>query len=209
MDYGVDDQRIGSGVGDVNPTIFTGESDWEFRPPQRSRIFSVDVPDLSGVRSSLPVGFDHLATSDNEVDLAVGLLKCTVGVAPFGWWRRCPLLTVVVLAVLAVLAMSIISPVVVTIIVAIITTITSVALVGEVVATVVVATVVVASVLATIVAAIITSISIVIARIGSTVTVISSIRSTVTIVEALTTTAVVIAVALGLLGGRWYPKGTL
>jgi hypothetical protein len=204
MDYGVDDQRIGSGVGDVNPTIFTGESDWEFRPPQRSRIFSVDVPDLSGVRSSLPVGFDHLATSDNEVDLAVGLLKCTVGVAPFGWWRRCPLLTVVVLAVLAVLAMSIISPVVVTIIVAIITTITSVALVGEVVATVVVA-----SVLAAVVAAIITSISIVIARIGSTVTVISSIRSTVTIVEALTTTAVVIAVALGLLGGRWYPKGTL
>jgi hypothetical protein len=204
MDYGVDDQRIGSGVGDVNPTIFTGESDWEFRPPQRSRIFSVDVPDLSGVRSSLPVGFDHLATSDNEVDLAVGLLKCTIGVAPFGWWRRCPLLTVVVLAVLAVLAMSIISPVVVTIIVAIITTITSVALVGEVVATVVVA-----SVLAAVVAAIITSISIVIARIGSTVTVISSIRSTVTIVEALTTTAVVIAVALGLLGGRWYPKGTL
>jgi hypothetical protein len=204
MDYGVDDQRIGSGVGDVNPTIFTGESDWEFRPPQRSRIFSVDVPDLSGVRSSLPVGFDHLATSDNEVDLAVGLLKCTVGVAPFGWWRRCPLLTVVVLAVLAVLAMSIISPVVVTIIVAIITTITSVALVGEVVATVVVA-----SVLVAVVAAIITSISIVIARIGSTVTVISSIRSTVTIVEALTTTAVVIAVALGLLGGRWYPKGTL
>jgi hypothetical protein len=204
MDYGVDDQRIGSGVGDVNPTIFTGESDWEFRPPQRSRIFSVDVPDLSGVRSSLPVGFDHLATSDNEVDLAVGLLKCTVGVAPFGWWRRCPLLTVVVLAVLAVLAMLIISPVVVTIIVAIITTITSVALVGEVVATVVVA-----SVLVAVVAAIITSISIVIARIGSTVTVISSIRSTVTIVEALTTTAVVIAVALGLLGGRWYPKGTL
>jgi hypothetical protein len=37
----------------------------------------------------------------------------------------------------------------------------------------------------------------------------SSIRSMVTIVEALTTTAVVIAVASGLLRGRWYPKGTL
>jgi hypothetical protein len=53
------------------------------------------------------------------------------------------------------------------------------------------------------------SIPIVIARIGSTVTVISSIRSTVTIVEALTATAVVIVVAPGLLGGRWFPKGTL
>jgi hypothetical protein len=56
---------------------------------------------------------------------------------------------------------------------------------------------------------IITLIPIVIARIGSVVTVISSIRSTVAILEALTTIAVVIAVALGLLGGRWYPKGTL
>jgi hypothetical protein len=184
--------------------IFPGESDWEFRPPQRSRIFSVDVADLFGVRSSLSVGFDRLATSDNEVDLAVGLLECTVGVAPFGRWRRCPLLTVVVLAVLVVLATSIITPVVVTIIVAIITTITSVAPVGAVVATVVIM-----SVIAAVVAAIITSIPIVIARIGSTVTVISSIRSTVTIVEALTTTAVVIVVAPGLLGGRWYPKGTL
>jgi hypothetical protein len=170
--------------------ILPGESDWEFRPPQRSWIFSVDVPDLSGVRSSLPVGFDRLATSDDEVDLAVGLLEYTVGVAPFGWWRRCPLLAVVVWAVVIVLATSIITPVVVTVIVAI----ASIALVGAVVATVV--------------AAIITLIPIVIARIGSTVLVISSIRSTVTILEALTATAVVIAVAPGLLGGRWYPKGT-
>jgi hypothetical protein len=64
------------------------------------------------------------------------------------------------------------------------------------------------SVIAAVVVAIITSIHIVIARIGSTVSVISSIRSAVTILEALTTTAVVIAVAPGLLGGRWYPKGT-
>jgi hypothetical protein len=68
----------------VNPIILPGESDWEFRPPQRSWIFSVDVPDLSGFRSSLPVSFDRLETSDDEVDLAVGLLECTVGVAPFG-----------------------------------------------------------------------------------------------------------------------------
>jgi hypothetical protein len=39
--------------------------------------------------------------------------------------------------------------------------------------------------------------------------VISSIRSTVTIVEALTTIAVAVAVAPGLLNGRWYSKGTL
>jgi hypothetical protein len=56
---------------------------------------------------------------------------------------------------------------------------------------------------------IITSIPIVIGRIGSAVMVISSIRSTVAILEALTTIAVVIAVAPGLLGGRWYPQGTL
>jgi hypothetical protein len=39
--------------------------------------------------------------------------------------------------------------------------------------------------------------------------VISSIRSTVTIFGALATITVVIAVAPGLLGGRWYSKGTL
>jgi hypothetical protein len=41
------------------------------------------------------------------------------------------------------------------------------------------------------------------------VTVISSIRSTVTVVESLTTTTAVIAIASGLLVGRWYSKGTL
>jgi hypothetical protein len=101
--------------------IFPGEGDCEFRPLQRLWIFSVDVPDLFDVRSSLPVGFDRLDTSDDEVDLAVGLLECTVGVAPFGWWRRCPLLTVIVWVVVIVLATSIITLVVVTVIVAIIT----------------------------------------------------------------------------------------
>jgi hypothetical protein len=80
----------------VNPMTFLGESDWKFRPPQRSRGFSVKVPDLPGIRLGLSVGFDCLATCDDEVDLAVSLLECTIGVAPFGWWRRCSLFTVVV-----------------------------------------------------------------------------------------------------------------
>jgi hypothetical protein len=184
--------------------ILPRESDWEFRPPQRSWIFSVDVPDFSGVRSSLPVDFDRLATTDDVVDLAVGLLESTIGVAPFGRWQRCPLLAVVVLAVVVVLATLIVAPVVVTIIIAIIPTITSITLISVVVTTVVVASVIVA-----VITAIIMSIPIIIARIGSAVTVISSIRSTVAILEALTTIAVVIAVAPGLLGGRWYPEGML
>jgi hypothetical protein len=65
------------------------------------------------------------------------------------------------------------------------------------------------SVIAAVIVAIITSIPIIIVRIGSGVMVISSIRSTVEILEALTTIAVVIVVAPGLLGGRWYPKGML
>jgi hypothetical protein len=141
-----------------------------------------------------------LATSDDEVDLAVGFLEHTIGVAPFGRRRRRPLFPVVVLAIVVVLAMSIIASVVVTIIVAIVMMITSVTPVGAVIATVVIAA---------IVAVIITSIPIVVARIGSTVTVISSIRSTVTVVEALTTIAVVVVVAPGFLGDRWYSKGTL
>jgi hypothetical protein len=44
VDYGVS-----LGVRDVNPMIFPGESDWEFRPTRRLRIFGVDVPDLPGV----------------------------------------------------------------------------------------------------------------------------------------------------------------
>jgi hypothetical protein len=64
-----------------------------------------------------------LATFDDEVDLAVSLLECTIGVAPFGRWRRGPLLPIVVLATVVVLATSIIASVVVTIIMAIIVTI--------------------------------------------------------------------------------------
>jgi hypothetical protein len=75
-----------------------------------------------------------LATSDDEVDLAVSLLECSIGVAPFGWWRRCPLLSVAVLAIVVVLATSVIltiitaiivtvAPVVVTPVVAVITTV--------------------------------------------------------------------------------------
>jgi hypothetical protein len=151
-----------------------------------------------------------LATSHDEIDLAVGLLECTVGVAPFGRWRWSPLLAVVVTGTVVVLATSIITPVVslviVTIIAAIITTIASVVIVPVVA---VVATVVVTSVIAVVVVAIITSIPTVIARIGLAVTVVSSIRSMVTIVGALATVAVVVAVASGLLGGRWYSKSAL
>jgi hypothetical protein len=145
-----------------------------------------------------------LATTDDEVDLTVGLLECTIGVAPFGWWRRGPLFAVAVLVIMVVLATSVITLVVATIIMAIIATIGPV-VVTPVVA--VIATVVVASVITAVVAAIITSIPIIIARIGPAITVISSIRWTVTIVEALTTVTVV--VALGFFGGRRDSKGTL
>jgi hypothetical protein len=151
-----------------------------------------------------------LATSNDEVDLAVGLLECTIGVAPFGRWWWSPLLLVVVAGTVVILAMSfitsVVSSVVVTITMAIITMITSV-VAAPIVA--VIATVVVASVITVVVVAIITLIPIIIARIGPVVTVISSIRSTVTIVEALATVAVVVAVAYGLLGCRWDSKGTL
>jgi hypothetical protein len=147
-----------------------------------------------------------LATSDDEVDLVVVLLECTIGVASFGRWRRGPLLPVVLLAIVVVLATSIIASVVVTIIMVIITMIAPV-VITLVVA--VIATVVTTSVIAAVVAVIITSIPIVIARIGPAVTVISSIRSAVTIVKALTIVAVVVVVAPGLLRGRRDSKGTL
>jgi hypothetical protein len=73
---------------------------------------------------SLPVGFDHWATTNYEVDLAVCLLECTIGVASLGRWRRCPFLAVVVLAVVVILTTSIVAPVVATVIMALITTIT-------------------------------------------------------------------------------------
>jgi hypothetical protein len=151
-----------------------------------------------------------LAIANDEVDLAVVLLKHTIGVAPFGRWRWCLLLPVIIMVIVVVLAVSvitlIISSVVALVTMAIITTITPV-VVTPVVA--VIATVVVASVIAVVVAAIITSIPIVIARIGPVVTVISSIRSTVTVVEALATVLVIIVVAPGPLGGRRDSKGAL
>jgi hypothetical protein len=144
-----------------------------------------------------------LATTNDEVDLTVGLLEHTIGVAPFGQRRWSPFLPIVVAGTEVVLATStitsVVSPVVVTSIMAIITMITSV-VAAPVVA--VIATVVVAPVIAAIVAAVITSIHIVIARIGPAFTVISSIRSTVATVKALSTVPVVIVVASGLLGGR-------
>jgi hypothetical protein len=159
---------------------------------------------------SLSVAFGHLATSNDEVDLAIGLLESTIGVAPFWRWWWSPLLAVVVARTMVVLVtsiiMTVVSSVVVMIIMAIITTIAFV-VIAPIVA--VVATVVVTSVIAVVVAVIIASIPIVIARIGPAVTVISSIRSTVTIVEALATVTVVVAVASGLLGGRWDSKGML
>jgi hypothetical protein len=144
-----------------------------------------------------------LATTNDEVDLTVGLLEHTIGVAPFGRRRWSPFLPIVVAGTEVILATSIItsvvSPVVVMSIMAIITTITSV-VVTPVVA--VIATVVVAPVIAAVVAAVITSIHIVIARIRHVFTVISLIRSTVVTVEALATVPVVIVVASSLLGGR-------
>jgi hypothetical protein len=147
-----------------------------------------------------------LATTNNEVDLAVSLLESTIGVAPFGRWRWSPLLPVVVAETVVVLATSIITSVVSSVTVTIIMTITFV-VVAPVIA--VITTVVVAPIIAVVVAAIITSIPIVIARIGHAIAVISSIWSTVTIIEALTTVPVVVVVASGLLGGRRDSKGAL
>jgi hypothetical protein len=57
-----------------------------------------------------------LATSDDEVDLVVGLLECTIRVSPFGWWRWSPLLAVVVAGTVFILTMSIITPVVLSVV---------------------------------------------------------------------------------------------
>jgi hypothetical protein len=144
-----------------------------------------------------------LATADDEVDLAVGLLECTIGVAPFGRWWWTLFLLIVILAIVVVLTTSIvawiISPVVALVVMEIITMITPV-VVSPVIA--VIATVVVAPVIAALVAAIITSIPIFSARIGPAITVISSIRSTVTVVEALAIIPAIVVVAPGPLGGR-------
>jgi hypothetical protein len=151
-----------------------------------------------------------LATADIEVDLEVGLLECTIGVAPIGWWRWSPFLPIIVLAIVVALVTSIvawiISSVIALVVVAIITTITPVVVSPVITA---IATVVVASVIAAVVAVIITSIPIIIARIGPVITIISSIRSTVTVIEALATVSVVVVVAPGPLGGRRDSQGAL
>jgi hypothetical protein len=151
-----------------------------------------------------------LATVDDEVDLAVGLLECANGVAPFGRWRWSPFLPIIVVVIVVVLATSIvtsvISSVVALVVVAIMTTITLV-VVTPVVA--VIATVVVAPVIMAVVAAIITPIPVIVARIGPAITVLSSIRSTITVVETLATVPFVVVVAPGPLGGKQDSKGTL
>jgi hypothetical protein len=147
-----------------------------------------------------------LATTDDEVDLSVGGLECTIRVAPFRWWRWRSLLAIVVVAVVVVLAMSIITPTISVVTVLVVMAIT-LAVVTPVIA--VVSTIVVTPIIAAVVAAIITSIPIVFATIGPAVTVITSIRSTVMVVEALVTISVVVVAALGLLRLGGYSEGTL
>jgi hypothetical protein len=105
-----------------------------------------------------------------------------------------------------VLATLVIAPVI-SVIIALVVTAIILAVVTPVVT--VIATIVIVSVLAAIVATIITSIPVVIATIGPAILVITLIRSTVMVVEALVTVPVVVVVALGLLGGRQDPEGTL
>jgi hypothetical protein len=143
-----------------------------------------------------------LATADDEVNLMVGLLECTIGVAPFGRWRWSPFLPIVVVAIVVVLATLIIALVMSVIVALVITTITHVVITPVVT---VIATVVVAS----IVAAIITSIPVVTAMIGPMIAIIMSIRSTIAVVEVLITILVVIVAAPGLLRGRRDPQGML
>jgi hypothetical protein len=131
-----------------------------------------------------------LATADDEVDFAVGLLECAIGVAPFGWWRWSSFLPIVVMVIVVFLATTIITSVI-SLVVALI------------------ATVVVAPIVAAVVTAVITSIPVIVARIGSAIMVVSLIRSTITVVETLSTVPVVVVVAPGPLGGRWDSKGAL
>jgi hypothetical protein len=151
-----------------------------------------------------------LVTVDDEVDLAVGLMECTVGVAPFGRWWWNSFLSIVFLAIVVVLATSvvmwIISLIVTLVAMAILTTVTPVVFSLVIVDN---ATVVVTPVIAAVVTAIITSIPIIIARIGPAIPVISSIRSTVTVIVALDTALVVVVVAPSPLGGRRDCKGAL
>jgi hypothetical protein len=143
-----------------------------------------------------------LATADNEVDLVVGLLKCAIGVAPFGWWWWSSFLLVVVMVIVVVLATSIITPVITSIValvvVVIIMTVTPVVITPVVT---VVMTVVVAPVIAAVVAVIITSIPVIVERIGPAITVV--------VVEMLAAVLVTVVVSSGLLGGRKDSKGAL
>jgi hypothetical protein len=151
-----------------------------------------------------------LATADDEVDLAVGLLKRAIVLAPFGRWRWSSFLPIVVVVIVVILATliiaSAISSVIALVVMAIITTITPV-VATPVVA--VIATVVVTPVIAAVVVAIITSIPVIVARIGSAITAVASIRSTITVVETLATVSVIVVVAPGPLGGRRDSMGAL
>jgi hypothetical protein len=151
-----------------------------------------------------------LATADEEVDLAVALLECTIGVAPFGRRRWSSFLSIVVMVIVVVLATSIItliiSSVIALVVMDIISTITPV-VVTLVVA--VIAMVVIASVITMVVTTIITSIPVIVARIGPAITVISSITSTVTVVETLAAVPIITVVAPSPLGGSRDSKGAL
>jgi hypothetical protein len=147
-----------------------------------------------------------MATTDDEVDLTVSILECTIGVAPFGWWWWSPFLAIIVMAIVVVLATSIITSIILSVVALVVAAITLVVATSVVM---VIAMVVVAPIITVVVAAIITLIPVLVATIGPAITVISPIRSTVTVVEALAIVPVVIVAATGLLRGRRDPKGML
>jgi hypothetical protein len=69
--------------------------------PQGLWNFSVDLADLPCVLSLLCVAFSCLVSTDNEVDLPVGILKHAIGVAYFRWqWRSWLLSMVAIIVVL-------------------------------------------------------------------------------------------------------------
>jgi hypothetical protein len=148
-----------------------------------------------------------LATADDEVYLSIGYLKRTIGVAPFRWWWWRALLAVVVIAVVVVLVTSIITPIIAAVIALVITAI--ILLIVTPVVAVIFVMIILMVVVAAVVAVIITSIPVVVPTIGSAVAVTTSIRSTITIVVTEVAILVFVVVALGLLGFRGYPEGTL
>jgi hypothetical protein len=147
-----------------------------------------------------------LATADDEIDLSVGSLECTIGVAPFRQWWWSMFFSIVVVTVVVVLATSVIASVIPVIIALVVTAI--IPMVATPVIAVIV-TIVITSVVVAVVAVIITSIPIVIATVGPAITIITSIRLMVTVVEGLVTIPFVAVPAPGLLRGRWDPKSTL